>query len=43
MQNLVHALRDEIMRLAKRETKGQLTALKAASASYRREIAEAQP
>ena len=40
MQNLVHALRDEIKRLAKKETKGQTTALKAASARYRREIAE---
>jgi DNA-binding XRE family transcriptional regulator len=40
MQNLVHALRDEIKRLAKKETKGQTTALKAASAKYRREIAE---
>ncbi len=40
MQNLVHALRDEIKRLAKKETKGQITALKAASAKYRREIAE---
>ena len=40
MQNLVQALRAEITRLAKRETKGQLTTLKAASARYRREIAE---
>ena len=40
MQNLVHALRNEITRLAKKETKGQTTALKAASAKYRREIAE---
>ena len=39
MQNLVHALRDEIKRLAKKETKGQTTGLKAASAKYRREIA----
>ncbi len=40
MQNLVHALRDEINRLAKKETKSQTTALRAASARYRREIAE---
>ncbi len=40
MQNLVHALRNEIKRLAKKEAKGQTTALKAASAKYRREIAE---
>lgn len=40
MQNLVHALRDEITRLAKKEAKGQTTALRAASARYRREIAE---
>ncbi len=40
MQNLVHALRNEITRLAKKETKGQTTALRAASARYRREIAE---
>lgn len=40
MQNLVHALRDEIKRLAKKETKSQTTALRAASARYRREIAE---
>ena len=40
MQNLVHALRNEITRLAKKETKGQITALKAASGRYRREIAE---
>ena len=29
MQNLIHALRNEITRLAKKETKGQITALKA--------------
>ncbi len=40
MQNLVHALRNEITRLAKKEIKGQTTALKAASAKYRHEIAE---
>ncbi len=40
MQNLTHALRDEITRLAKKEVKGQITALRAASARYRREIAE---
>ena len=40
MQNLVHALRNEITRLAKKEVKGQITALRAASAGYRREIAE---
>ncbi len=40
MQNLVHALRDEISRLAKKETKAQTAALRAASARYRREIAE---
>ncbi len=40
MGNLIHALRNEITRLAKKETKGQTTALKAASAKYRREIAE---
>ncbi len=40
MRNLIHALRNEITRLAKKETKGQTTALKAASARYRREIAE---
>ena len=40
MPNLIHALRNEITRLARRETKGQTTALRAASARYRREIAE---
>ena len=40
MQNLVHALKGEITRLAKKEVKGQITAVKAASARYRREIAE---
>ena len=40
MQSLVHALRNEITRLAKKEVKGQITALRAASARYRREIAE---
>ena len=40
MPDLAHALRDEITRLAKKETKGQLTTLKAASGRYRREIAE---
>ena len=40
MQNLVHALKNEITRLAKKEVKGQLTTVKAVSARYRREIAE---
>ena len=40
MPNLAHALRDEITRLAKKEVKGQITALRAASVRYRREIAE---
>ncbi|MCH7825042.1 MAG: helix-turn-helix transcriptional regulator [Acidobacteria bacterium] len=40
MPNLIHALRNEITRLAKKEIKGQITALKAASAKYRRDIAE---
>ncbi len=40
MPNLIHALRNEITRLAKKEVKGQITPLKAASAKYRREIAE---
>jgi DNA-binding transcriptional regulator YiaG len=40
MGNLIHALRDEITRLAKKEVKGQITPFKAASARYRREIAE---
>ncbi len=40
MGNLVHELRNEITRLAKKEIKGQITPLKAASAKYRRDIAE---
>jgi len=40
MPNLIHALRNEITRLAKKEIKGQITGLKAASAKYRRDIAE---
>lgn len=40
MQDLVHALRKEITRLSKKEVKGQMSALKAASARYRHEIAE---
>ncbi len=40
MRNLVHALRNEITRLAKKEIKGQISALKAASAKHRRDIAE---
>ncbi len=40
MQNLVQALRGEITRLARKEIKGQISALKAASAKYRRDIAE---
>ena len=39
MQNLTRALRDEITRLAKKEIKSQITALRTASARYRREIA----
>ena len=39
MQKLIHALRDEITRLAKKEIKGQIAPLKAASARYRHEIA----
>ena len=40
MRNLVQALKSEISRLAKKESKAQVAALKAASARYRREIAE---
>ncbi len=40
MRNLNLALRNEITRLAKKEIKGQITALKAASAKYRRDIAK---
>ena len=40
MQNLAHALKDEITRLAKKEIKSQISTLRAASARYRREIAE---
>jgi DNA-binding transcriptional regulator YiaG len=40
MKNLTDALRDQITRIAKKETKGQIASLKSASASYRREIAE---
>ncbi len=40
MPNLIDALKKEITRLARKETKGQITALRAASARYRREIAE---
>ena len=40
MRNLIDALRNEITRLARKETKGQITALRAASARYRHEIAE---
>ena len=40
MRNLVDALRNEITRLARKEIKGQITALRAASAKYRHEIAE---
>ncbi len=40
MPNLIHALRNEITRLAKKEIKSQITALRAASIRYRREIAE---
>ncbi len=40
MPNLIDALKKEITRLARKETKGQTTALRAASARYRREIAD---
>ena len=40
MPNLLDALKKEITRLARKETKSQITALRAASARYRREIAE---
>ena len=40
MPNLVQALRSEITRLARKEIRGQTTALKAASAKCRRDIAE---
>ncbi len=40
MGNLIHELRNEITRLAKKEIKGQITPLKAASAKYRHDIAE---
>ena len=40
MPNLIDALKKEITRLARKETKGQITPLRAASARYRGEIAE---
>ncbi len=40
MPNLIDALKKEITRLARKETKGQTTALRAASARNRREIAD---
>ncbi len=40
MQDLIHALRSEITRLANKEIKGQTGVLRAASARYRREIAD---
>ena len=40
MSNLIDALKKEITRLARKETKGQIAALRAASARYRREFAE---
>ena len=40
MQNLIHALKGEITRLAKKEVKAQTAALRAASANYRRDIAD---
>ncbi len=40
MPNLIDALKKEITRLARKETKGQITSLRAASARYRGEIAE---
>lgn len=39
MPNLASILKDEIRRLAKKEAKAQLSALKTASAQYRRDIA----
>ncbi len=40
MPNLIDALKKEITRLARKETKGQITSLRAASAKYRGEIAD---
>lgn len=40
MKNLTDALRSEIVRLARKEVKAQVSPLKSASAAYRREIAE---
>ncbi len=40
MRNVAEALRAEITRLAKKESKSQVATLKAASVRYRREIAE---
>ena len=40
MRNLTDALRSEITRLAKKEAKGQIASLRAASGRYRREIAD---
>jgi DNA-binding transcriptional regulator YiaG len=40
MPNIVSALKDEILRLARKEARSETNALKKASAQYRREIAE---
>ena len=40
MKNLTNALRAEITRLAKKEAKAQISSLKTASGTHRREIAE---
>lgn len=40
MKNLTDALKGEITRLARKEVKAQVSPLKSASATYRREIAE---
>jgi len=39
MPNLAHALKQEIARIARKEVKGDVTALRKATASYRTEIA----
>lgn len=40
MKNVTDALRDQITRIARKEAKAQVTSLKSASATYRREIAD---
>ena len=40
MANLAQTLRDEIVRLARRENKREMAAIKKANAQYRRDIAE---